>query len=111
MGVPVLVVGVLDQDVSAESLLKFPAVYLDGIHSRYLNNTQFLKHFLAAAAQAAALCFIPFVALAHGDDDGRCIPLRGSGSDVFVSRCCVHLARLCWGHRPCVPLIVARDAE
>jgi hypothetical protein len=70
VGLPVLVVGVLDQDISAAECLQFPAVYHDGIVGRYINNRQFLRWFLAAAAEAAVLCFIPMTALPYSDLDG-----------------------------------------
>ena len=83
VGLPVLVVGALDRDISDVECLQFPAVYMDGIAGKYINNKQFLRWFLAAVAEAAALCFIPMQALPFADLDGtRWVSLPAASAHV-----------------------------
>jgi hypothetical protein len=42
VGLPVLVVGVLDRDTSIDNCLLFPALYLDGPRRQYINRRQFV---------------------------------------------------------------------
>ena len=74
VGLPVLVVGALDRDISDVECLQFPAVYMDGIAGKYINNKQFLWWFLAAVAEAAALLGGPHTIrslVVHGHARGR----------------------------------------
>jgi phospholipid-transporting ATPase len=40
-GLPVLLLGVFDQDVSAKTALSFPFLYQDGLHGKHLNRRVF----------------------------------------------------------------------
>ena len=42
VGLPILLVGVLDQDISAADCVQYPALYQDGIFGRYLNRRKFV---------------------------------------------------------------------
>jgi len=54
---PIVVLGVLDQDLSVETLLNSPALYSNGIHSLQFNARIFLKWVLYAVIQSMLIFF------------------------------------------------------
>ena len=57
---PVLALGVFEQDVNAENSLKFPRLYTPGLHSSQFNKMAFLRASLHGFVTAFVLFFIPF---------------------------------------------------
>ena len=69
-GLPILLVGVFDQDVSAREALDYPFLYNDGLIGAALNKSVFWGWILSAFVDSFACFFFPYTAFTFGEPDG-----------------------------------------
>lgn len=80
-GLPILLVGVLDQDVSDATALKFPYLYTaDGLLRTRLNLKLFMSWLLDSVYESLVLFFVPFFAVHLADHPNG---LSGDSYSVF----------------------------
>ncbi|XP_005156631.2 phospholipid-transporting ATPase VD isoform X1 [Danio rerio] len=98
--VPPLVYGVLDKDVSAETLLKLPDLYKSGQNSQAYLPTTFWLNILDAFYQSLVCFFIPYFAYA-GSDIGVfsfASPINGSALLIILLHQVIESRTLTWIH-------------
>ncbi len=88
---PIFILGLFDQDVSADTALKTPSLYLDGIKHVHDSTKIFWTWMCEAGAHSLAVAFIPLLAIGKADilHDGQVGGLFDYGAVVFL---CVMLA-------------------
>lgn len=64
-GLPVLLMAVLDRDVSAKSAIRFPFLYHDGLVSAQLNTKVFWTWIACAFFESVLLLAVPAIAMNH----------------------------------------------
>ena len=79
---PILLLGVFDQDVSDKTALAFPYLYIDGLLGKRLNLRVFGGWFTCAVWEALVMLFVPYFALTVADH-----PVGGTGGCVCVCVC------------------------
>mmetsp|Transcript_45467 Transcript_45467/g.120042 ORF Transcript_45467/g.120042 Transcript_45467/m.120042 type:complete len:1214 (-) Transcript_45467:186-3827(-) len=83
---PILILGILDQDVSAEKSLATPQLYSHGVKRRYLSVKVLMSWMANGVFQAAVVFFVPFFAFGHTSipkPDGRNSDLWEVGAIVY----------------------------
>ncbi|XP_069982480.1 probable phospholipid-transporting ATPase IM isoform X3 [Penaeus vannamei] len=69
---PVLALGIFEQDVNAVNSIKFPRLYSPGLNNALFNKREFFRSALHGFLTSCVLFFIPFGAYYNGmDQDGR----------------------------------------
>ena len=86
-GLPILVFGIFDQDVSAKGTLANPKMYKEGPRGSYFNHRVFWCWMTEAFIEAACLLFFSFAAYGNGVTfgNGMSSSLFDNGSLVFLA--------------------------
>jgi len=84
-GMPPLLMGALDQDISAVVLMAVPALYISGRESHYLNGHQ-LFHWVARSVYQSLLCgLLPIILGLYFNIQNDIMGILSFGSIVFAS--------------------------
>jgi phospholipid-translocating ATPase len=84
---PILVFGILDQDVSREMSLRYPFLYEIGRKKLYFNNRVFVQWMVCGLWHSLVVFIIPYFALSNGAitfSDGRSNDIWLVGTIVFL---------------------------
>lgn len=89
---PIMVFGVLDQDVSKRASLTYPELYMAGTQKMYMNRRVFARWLARGVWHALAVFFVPYCTMANGNithADGKANDIWLVGSVVFLLVCTV----------------------
>lgn len=57
---PVLAIGVMDQDVSDRKSIAYPKLYTPGLHNMFFNNKEFFKCAILGTYASLVIFFVPY---------------------------------------------------
>eukprot|EP00930_Biecheleria_cincta_P071879 TRINITY_DN59330_c0_g1_i1.p1 TRINITY_DN59330_c0_g1~~TRINITY_DN59330_c0_g1_i1.p1 ORF type:complete len:1131 (+),score=190.54 TRINITY_DN59330_c0_g1_i1:98-3490(+) len=89
---PIMVFGVLDQDVSKKASLRYPELYTAGHQKMYMNRQVFVRWMVRGLWHALAVFFVPYCTMANGNithSDGKANDIWLVGTVIFLLVCTV----------------------